>query len=101
MFITVFHKLTPEYRVAVTSSLVQQGITGFLVLGMDVCGGDMGQMWLACFVAYWVGFLLVHKRRQSVPTRIDVMLIRFGFIPLLIIGYALFYFIWKARGYSV
>ena len=101
MLVAAFQKLTPQYREAVRFTLLQQGVTGFLCFGMDICGAAMGVLWLVCFLAFWVGFWLIWKRRRSAPSRGDIVLLRFGFIPLLVVGYGLFSLIWGVRGFSL
>ena len=49
-------------------------------------------------VAFWVGVAVLIWRRPQSPTRTDIELVRFGYLPLMGIAFFLVHFIWTLRG---
>ena len=73
--------LPPAYRRAVKSAMIQQivcGLLSSLVL-------DFGQVFGLCFVvviAHWFVFTLIVSRRRFSPTKLDLAIIHYGFVPV-------------------
>jgi hypothetical protein len=64
------------------------------------CSGDwaFGEISLAALLGYVAACIGIMVRRPWTPSRSDLLVVRFGFIPLCLLSVALFYLIWKARG---
>jgi hypothetical protein len=84
---------------AVTFALVQQAAVIFLSL-LVLDGGVMAQVCLYAFVAFWGGTgLLIARRGAAALSRLDLGLIRGGYVPVCIISFFLTHWIWSLRGY--
>lgn len=83
---------------AVTSALVQQAVVIFLSL-MILDGGVIAQVCLYAFAAFWGGAGLLIARRGAALSRLDLGLIRGGYLPVCIISFFLTHWIWSLRGY--
>jgi hypothetical protein len=89
--------VSPAYRAAIIVSLPQQVATILLtVLMLD--GGVLRQVCGMAFLAFWVGVGLIMLRGPLSPSRVDLFLIRFGFVPLFVAACFLARFIWQIRG---
>ena len=94
-------KLTPisaDLRNAVYFSLALQ----IPILLLAASTPDFGEAIQICyfgFLAFSAFLFMVLLRRRSAPTRVDLFIIRAGFIPTIIGTYFLAYWIWKARGF--
>jgi hypothetical protein len=89
--------IAPAYQRAKTFALVQQAIVLFLsALILD--GGDVFHTCLGALAAFWIGAAIIGVRRPQTPTRLDLALIRFGYIPLCILAYLSTQFVWRLRG---
>jgi hypothetical protein len=87
----------PSVSRDLTLALVVQG---FAVL-LAASSLDMGQLMLATAgtsIAYWVGVMLVILRRSKTLTEGDHLFIRFGLIPILVIGIPAFFCVWAFKG---
>ncbi len=86
-----------EYWPALEVSLVLQILIGF----PSFIAIDGGMLWEVCYfamTAYWCSFLLILFRRPNTPTKDDLTLIRWGFLPFLFFVPVLMMAIWKLRG---
>jgi len=84
---------------AVTSALVQQSVVIVLSL-MILDGGVIAQVCLYAFAAFWAGVgVLVARRGPAALSRLDLGLIRGGYVPVCIISFFLTHWIWSLRGY--
>lgn len=61
-------------------------------------GGMLAQICWMALVPYWAGVLLLVWRRPRQPTRLDLALVRIGYLPLIIITMFLVPLIWHLRG---
>ncbi len=89
--------LSKEYWPALGVSLALQIPIGFL----SFIALDGGMLWLFCYfamIAYRCSFLLIIFRRPNTPTKDDLTLIRWGFIPCLFFVPFLMMAVWKLRG---
>ena len=48
-------------------------------------------------VAFWGGATVLIWRRPLSPTKIDIELIRLGYLPLVVLAFFLVHFIWRLR----
>ena len=89
-------KFTAYYACAGIASLIQIAVW-FLLVG---CAGSWAlfEISAAALLAYAAGSTQIMLRRPWTPSRLDLVIVRFGFIPLCLLSAAIFYFIWRARG---
>jgi hypothetical protein len=72
----------------------------FLTMGaMLLDGGQVFQIMIYAAVAYWVGLGFMMLRRRGQLTRADKILIRWGFLMLLMVSSFVTQFIWHLRGF--
>ena len=87
-------------KTALRDSFVVQCVLG-IVACLMLDGGISLQMWAFSMAAFWGGSIIVLIRRARNPTRLDVALIKWGFLALcLIITPLLSEVIWIIRGVS-
>ena len=95
--------IAEDYRRAIFSSLILQVILGFLAM-MVLDGGRIAHTTGIAVLAFWAGAAVIILRRPKSPTEWDLFLVRFGFLPLLIMTFALaewvwsWHWVWKIRG---
>ncbi len=89
--------LAPQYQSAVIWAAVQQAVAGVLS-AMMLDGGVFLEVWCFTILAFWVGVILIVLRRPLSPTRLDVLAIKYGFVPFFIVACWLSFGIWKFRG---
>jgi hypothetical protein len=70
------------------------GVLSLLILD----GGTTARICGIALVAFWGGATLLIWRRPQSPTRTDIELLRFGYLPLVVIAFSLVRFIWTLRG---
>jgi hypothetical protein len=85
------------YREPTESAVVQQVIVLVLAAGI-LDGGDLFRICLIAAVAFWVGVVLIRRHRPQAPTKLDLMLIRGGYLVLCIMSFFLVQLFWKLRG---
>ena len=77
--------------------LVTQSIV--LVLeSMILDGGGIAQVCFYAFVAFWTGVLVLCFRRRGALSRVDLLLIRYGYILVCVISFFITRWIWDWRG---
>ena len=92
-------KMHSSYKRAILSAVVQQ-ITAFVVIiGLDCVDSGFAYdiVKRSCGIAslaYWIVSGLILLGRPAMPSRLDLMLVRFGFVPLFGITFLI------ARGFS-
>ena len=89
--------VSPSYRKAITVSLPQQ-VVAVLLSMMLLDGGQTAQVCGMAFLAFCIGIGLIMFRRSLSPSRADLLLIRFGFVPLFVAAFFISRFVWKIRG---
>ena len=89
--------ISPHYRKAIYRAVALQVIIGFLSL-MILDGGECAQICGAALVAFWGGVIVLICRHPQSPTYTDVQLIRFGYLPVVVLAGFLIHFIWHLRG---
>ena len=89
--------ISPKYDSPIFEALTLQLILGLLsYLILD--GGTIARICGIALVAFWGGATVLIWRHPQSPTRMDIVLIRFGFLPLSVVAYFLVPFIWHLRG---
>jgi hypothetical protein len=89
--------ISSAYRKAIFDALILQIVLGILS-AMILDGGVCAQICGVALLAFWAGAAVLIYRRSQSPTEIDILLIRFGYIPVLIIAGVLIPMIWHWRG---
>ena len=85
------------YRDAIKLALAQQIPILVLTLGI-LDGGDIFRICLIAFIAFWTCLVLVQRRRPEAPTRLDLTLIKWSYMPLCVGTFFLVHLFWKLRG---
>jgi hypothetical protein len=80
------------------SAFVQQSVI-MVLAGMILDGGAVAQSCFYAFAAFWVGVGVIVWRRASAPTKVDLVIVRGGFIVLCVLSFFLTHGIWHLRGY--
>jgi hypothetical protein len=94
MFFTL--ALSP-YKDALKLALAQQ-ITILILSAGVLDSGDLFSICLIPFIAFWVGVSFIRRRRPEAPTKLDVIVIKWTYIPLCIVTFLLVNWFWKLRG---
>ena len=89
--------ISPSYRKPVFEAVGLQVLLGFFSL-LILDGGTTARVCGIALVAFWVGVAVLIWRRPQSPTRTDIELVRFGYLPLMVIAFFLVHFIWTLRG---
>jgi hypothetical protein len=89
--------IAPQYRSATASAAAQQAITGLVsAMMLDTGPTSFFLMWCFVMLAFWVDVILIVLRRPLSPTSVDILLIKYGFIPLFIAVYCVLHGLWRA-----
>lgn len=84
------------YRNAIrTAVVVNLLLTIFLLSILD--GGKIARAGGCAMVGFWIGVAMVMMRRRQNPRRIDLMYIRWGYVPLLFLAVAMAITLGKAQ----
>ena len=89
--------ISPSYRKPVFEAVLLQLILGILSL-MILDGGTTARICGIALVAFWGGATVLIWRKPRSPTKTDIELIRFGYLPLAVLAFFLVHFIWSLRG---
>ena len=89
--------ISSSYHKPVFEAVGLQVLLGFLSL-LILDGGTTARICGIALVAFWGGAALLIWRRPQSPTRTDIELLRFGYLPLVVIAFFLVHFIWTLRG---
>jgi len=85
--------ISPSYRKPIFDAVGLQVVLGFLSL-LVLDGGTTARICGIALVAFWGGAVVLIWRRPLSPTKTDLMLIRFGYLPLAISINFLLHYIW-------
>jgi hypothetical protein len=89
--------LSPAYREAVKVALVLQVLTTLVLLTI-LDGGTLAKAGGAAIVGFWIGVTVVILRRPKMPSTLDLLYVRWGYLVMLVIGIALSPFMGALRG---
>ena len=89
--------ISSRYRTPIFEAVALQAIIGILSL-LILDGGDIARVCGIALIAFWGGVTVLIYRRPKSPSKIDLQLIRFGYLPLVVIAGFLVHFIWHFRG---
>ena len=65
---------------------------------MILDGGVIRQVCLFAFGAFWVGVAIIWFRRGPALTKLDLLIVEAGTVPLCVASFFLTYGIWNLRG---
>ena len=75
--------------------------SAILVLtSMVLDGGGIFQVCFYALVAFWCGVVALYFHRQGALSRVDLLLLRYGYILLCILSFFITRLIWEWRGYG-
>jgi len=89
--------ISPKYDSAIFEAVALQLILGILSL-LILDGGTIARICGIALVAFWGGAVALIWRHPQSPTRTDIELIRFGYLPVAVLAFFLVQFIWHLRG---
>lgn len=75
---------SPEFNAAFRTALIIQGVSAVLTSLMLDFGQTHRAFWVA-FLCHWAAVWIILLRRPIDPTRLDLLIVRYGIIPLLLI----------------
>ncbi len=89
--------LSKDYQSALKAALLLQIITGlFAAIAID--GGLLFELWWRPMAAYWGCLIVMVFRRPNTPTKRDLILVEWGFIPLIPCAAIISFFVWRWMG---
>ncbi len=89
--------ISPNYRSPIFEAVALQVLLGLLSL-LILDGGTTARICGIALVAFWGGATVLIWRRPHFPTKTDIVLLRFGYLPLVVLAFFLVHFIWRIRG---
>ena len=90
--------ISPQYDSPIFESVALQMILGLLAkLVLD--GGGVAQLCGIAMVAFWIGAVVLIWRHPQTPTRVDLELIRFGYLPVVVLTCFITSGVWRIRGF--
>jgi len=89
--------ISQKYDSPIFEAVALQLVLGFLAL-MILDGGGLAQICGIALVAFWGGTIVLIWRHPQTPSRFDIEVIRFGYLPLFFVSYLLSCWIWHLRG---
>jgi len=95
---TKTYRACPDLRAAIKFSLMTQAFIVILA-GFFADGGAAGQVAFFAFVSFNSYLVSVLLFRAKSPTKLDLILIRAGFLPTIVITAFLADYIWDLRGF--
>ena len=91
--------ISPKYDSPIFEAVALQIVLGLLSL-LILDGGEVAQICGIALVAFWSGAVVLIWRHPQSPSRLDLELIRFGYLPVVVISFLLTGWIWNLRGVS-
>jgi hypothetical protein len=89
--------ISSKYNSPIFEAVAIQIVVGILSwLMLD--GGMTAQICGIALVAFWGGAVVLIWRHPQSPTKTDIVLVRFGFLPIVVAAFFLSQFIWHPRG---
>ena len=89
--------ISPQYDSPILEALAIQialGLVSWLIMDF----GQTAQICGIALVAFWGGVAVLIWRHPQSPSRADLWLIRFGYLPLVVMTFFLVAWIWRLRG---
>lgn len=91
--------ISDSYRRAIFEALGLQVFIGIVSL-MILDGGETAQVCGAALLAFWGGAAVLIWRHPQTPSKLDLSLLRLGYLPLVLFAGAVIHFVWHVRGFE-
>jgi hypothetical protein len=85
--------ISPGYRKPILEAIAFQALLG-LLSSLVLDGGDLRHICGAAVLAFWGGAAVLIWRHPHDPSRMELELVRFGYLPVLIIAFAVIHRVW-------
>jgi hypothetical protein len=89
--------ISKDHDSPIFEALAVQVIIAILSL-MILDGGQVAQICGVALVAFWGGVSVLIYRRPHTPSRTDLQVIRFGYLPVVVLAFVLVNWAWHLRG---
>ena len=89
--------ISAEYDSPIFQAVALQIILGLLSF-MILDGGAVAQICGIALLAFWGGAAVLIWRHPQSPSKLDLSLIRVGYLPVIVITLFLGHFVWHLRG---
>ncbi len=89
--------LSKDYQSALKAALLLQIVTGLLA-AIAIHGGLLFELWWRPMAAYWGCFIVMVFRRPNTPTKLDLILVEWGFVLLIPCTFIFSVLIWRWMG---
>lgn len=90
--------ISPHYRTAIFEAVALQVLLG-LLSGLILDGGDTAHICGVALIAFWSGATVLIWRHPQSPSRLDIELLRFGYLPLVVLTFFVTHTIWSLRDF--
>jgi hypothetical protein len=80
--------LADAYRDAIRDSLLIQLVVAILLM-LLLDGGRLAMVGGCAMAGFWIGAAIVMWRRPRSPRALDLLFIRWGFVPILVAAFAI------------
>ncbi len=89
--------ISPKYDSPIFEAAALQILLG-LLSALIIDEGTVAQICGIALIAFWAGAAVLIWRHRESPTRVDLGLIRFGYLPVIVLAFCLSGLIWHLRG---
>jgi hypothetical protein len=89
--------ISPKYDSPIFEAVALQIVLGLLAL-LILDGGGIARICGIALVAFWGAAVVLIWRHPQTPSRLDIELIRFGYLPLVFTSFFLSRWIWHLKG---
>ena len=89
--------ISKEYDSPIFEALALQIVLGLLSL-LILDGGTIARICGIALVAFWSGAALLVYRHPLSPSKVDLQVVRFGYLPVVVFAFFLVEWIWHLRG---
>jgi len=80
--------ISAAYRSPIFEAVGIQVVVG-LLSALILDDGTAARICGVAIVAFWAGVAALIARRLSSPSRVDIFLVRFGFLPVVVLAHSL------------
>jgi hypothetical protein len=91
--------ISKDYDSPIFDAVAIQIVLGLLSL-LILDGGTVARICGITLVAFWSGVTVLIYRRPLLPSRVDLQVIRFGYLPVVVVAFFLVQWIWHLRGFQ-
>jgi len=91
--------ISDNYRRPIIEALALQVVVGVISM-MILDGGETAQVCGAALLAFWGGAAVLIWRHPQTPSKVDLSLLRVGYLPVVVIAGVIIHFVWHLRGFE-